>query len=410
MQRPCLWLTGRAAGVSRGRLCQGRLARAGGGRIDSEMPTSRHAIGLDIGALLRRRRATDPHRRGWSAQFVERRSTESETAAMLRIVLEGRLADVVAHGPAPLPAAAAATELRATTAPPNLRDARQRTAAVAPVGAGPTVGRPPAGPGAPAGVSLALQRAPARIVTSSFVEAALTWTPSREDSLPVVPARTGLPRVATAPARVQAPPADVVGRVAPTAQQAPTSGESPQEHRERAARTPLVRLSETTDLARVDPESLHVDVGTPGDLAAPATVAPVTELHSTACGGVFFLLNLGLRLGLYGDFTTPAQPGIGLPIWDFVSIVGRRLAGAGVAADPIWRLLADLSGRRPGDPPGAGFEPPRAWRIPGVWLRPFSRSPDVALVRVVGPPASSHPQGFSSSMCRAPPTNQPRDN
>jgi hypothetical protein len=353
--------------------CQGRLrARWWWPALIGHGDLWRHAIRAWTSAPRYAAAALDQlDRRGWSAQFVAT-LTESETAAMLRMVLEGRGLPTSSPTPVPLDRpAAAATESCATTDPATCATSTAR--------------QPPWRPWVPdrqcaglrldqerlLGVSLALQRAPAHIVTPSFVEAALTWTPAREDSLPAVPARTGLPRDATAPAQVQAPSPDVVGPVAPTAEPAPTSRESPEDRRERAARATPDRLSETTDLPRVEPVSLHVDVGTPADFAAPATVAPVTELHSTACGGVFFLLNLGLRLGLYGDFTTPAQPGITLPIWDFVSMVGRRLAGAGVAADPIWRLLADLSGRRPGDPPGAGFDPPRAWRTPGVWLRPF---------------------------------------
>jgi len=60
---------------------------------------------------------------------------------------------------------------------------------------------------------------------------------------------------------------------------------------------------------------------------------------------VFYLVNLGIYLGLYGDFTMPMEPGIELNIWDFVALVGRDLIGAEIEKDPVWLLLADLAGR-----------------------------------------------------------------
>jgi hypothetical protein len=91
----------------------------------------------------------------------------------------------------------------------------------------------------------------------------------------------------------------------------------------------------------------------------------------TSFGGVFHLINLGLFLELYGDFTTPAWPGLPLPIWDFVALVGREFLGRPMEADPVWELLACLACRAPGDAPGSGFEPPDEWRLPVGWLAPF---------------------------------------
>ncbi len=67
---------------------------------------------------------------------------------------------------------------------------------------------------------------------------------------------------------------------------------------------------------------------------------------SSQLGGLFFLVNLGLYLELYGDFSTPLTPGIALPIWDFVAIVGEALLREHeLADDPVWALLAQLAGR-----------------------------------------------------------------
>jgi len=65
----------------------------------------------------------------------------------------------------------------------------------------------------------------------------------------------------------------------------------------------------------------------------------------TNFAGVFYLVNLGIYLGLYGDFTMPMEPGIELNIWDFVALVGRDLIGDEIEKDPVWLLLADLAGR-----------------------------------------------------------------
>jgi hypothetical protein len=91
----------------------------------------------------------------------------------------------------------------------------------------------------------------------------------------------------------------------------------------------------------------------------------------TDLGGLFYLINVGLSLNLYSDFTTPASPGIALPVWDFVTLVGQKLVGEEVHADPVWGLLVHLSGRGEQAGPGADFEPPDIWRLPVEWLAPF---------------------------------------
>ena len=59
----------------------------------------------------------------------------------------------------------------------------------------------------------------------------------------------------------------------------------------------------------------------------------------TAFGGVFYLVNLGLFLDLYGDFTQPMRPGLSLPIWDFVALLdeSRKVRKVEKEADAIYR-------------------------------------------------------------------------
>ena len=91
----------------------------------------------------------------------------------------------------------------------------------------------------------------------------------------------------------------------------------------------------------------------------------------THFGGVFYLLNAALQLGLYGDFTTPMQPGLALPVWDFLALVGRELAGPDFASDSLWQLLAELDGRGDDEAPGAQFDAPNCWQVPPDWLKAF---------------------------------------
>ncbi|WP_439329419.1 hypothetical protein, partial [Corallococcus sicarius] len=92
---------------------------------------------------------------------------------------------------------------------------------------------------------------------------------------------------------------------------------------------------------------------------------------STGLGGLFYLVNVGLFLELYGDFSQPAFPCLPLPVWDFVALLGQRLLGEARPSDPVWKVLALLSSRRPGEAPGHAFEPPEDWRVPESWLRAF---------------------------------------
>jgi hypothetical protein len=105
----------------------------------------------------------------------------------------------------------------------------------------------------------------------------------------------------------------------------------------------------------------------------PSTHAPplLEACDETRLGGLFYLINVGLFLELYGDFTTPLRPGLALSVWDFVALVGRRLCGAGFETDALWPLLARLAGRVEGESPGQDFEPPTDWLVPPLWLAPF---------------------------------------
>ena len=97
-----------------------------------------------------------------------------------------------------------------------------------------------------------------------------------------------------------------------------------------------------------------------------------TQVVETQYGGVFFLSNAVLALELYADFTRPLDRGLELSFWDFLALAVVDLGGSEVRKDPLWLLLAELAGRKPGQRPGADFVPPKEWRLPLDWLLPFA--------------------------------------
>lgn len=99
---------------------------------------------------------------------------------------------------------------------------------------------------------------------------------------------------------------------------------------------------------------------------APVGSADSLEIQ-TAYGGLFYLLNAALALGLWGDFTMPRAAGLALSPWDWLARLGRAWFGRAFAADPLWTLLADLAGRPPRRRPGSGFVPAPGWRFDSRW-------------------------------------------
>jgi hypothetical protein len=106
------------------------------------------------------------------------------------------------------------------------------------------------------------------------------------------------------------------------------------------------------------------DSTVPSDNAEPITEvvavprAALPDRIATEWGGVLYLAGVAISLGLYGDFTNPARPGLALSLWDFLALVGARFAGEHFTQDPLYGLFARLSGRSEREAPGADFEPP----------------------------------------------------
>lgn len=121
--------------------------------------------------------------------------------------------------------------------------------------------------------------------------------------------------------------------------------------------------------------------------SAPASPAAPVDTHAalppaaaltridTRHAGLFFMLNIALSLGLYGDFTQPQAPGLPLSPWQFLRAAGQALGGPAVRADPLFNWLIAM------DP-----SPPPRTPLPAGW-RPPPGCP-VALAQPLAAPAS----------------------
>lgn len=170
-------------------------------------------------------------------------------------------------------------------------------------------------------LALVLRRAPALARLESF-PAALGLLAARRETpapLPVQATVRATPPAGTPtrPASVERPP-----------------GVTPEDERE----------------TRAAPSPPHVDRQRPMppivvERPPPAVDVRPGRMVTTELGGVLFLTNVLLALGVYGDFTEPRRPGIELDFWRCLSLLGGRLlARRPQRRDPLWRLLADLAG------------------------------------------------------------------
>ncbi|MGO1003095.1 hypothetical protein [Lysobacter sp. CA196] len=111
-------------------------------------------------------------------------------------------------------------------------------------------------------------------------------------------------------------------------------------------------------------------------------------------GGLLYLLNAALALELYGDFSMPRTRGLALSPWNWLALIGEAWFGAEFRRDPLWRLLADLAGRKPQQAPAHDFVAPHDWAIDEAWLQPWDEVDTVAYHAGKQRLRLWHPQGF----------------
>ncbi len=96
------------------------------------------------------------------------------------------------------------------------------------------------------------------------------------------------------------------------------------------------------------PRSTTHDARLPSFADEAAPVPPPYAAYpariETRYGGVLYLLNLALHLDFYADFAHPRSPGLALSPWDFLALLGERLAGRALRNDALWPLLCSLAG------------------------------------------------------------------
>lgn len=123
------------------------------------------------------------------------------------------------------------------------------------------------------------------------------------------------------------------------------------------------------------------------DLAAEAPL-----VIESAWGGLLYLINVALHLELYADFSHPLRPGLDLPMWRFLALIGEELAGETLRQDPLWDGLVDLCG--PTDQPSHDWMPPEDWAMPSDWLDTFPSAEPWRWSSCRGRLRLVHPAGF----------------
>jgi hypothetical protein len=269
-----------------------------------------------------------------------------------------------------------------------------------------------------AGLGVALARSRAVVRSAAFERAVTVWSGAAAHSAGTAAAgraddddsggashAAGARPPTTGPPHPGTHPATARDRVtAPHEEPAPVPAAPPLRRAAHAAPHGAPRAARRS-AAPVRPPGGRTADHPPAPAPHPSTAAPgspgpepLAAVICTDYGGLFQLVHLAQRLGVYGDFTAPSHPGLRLDPWDFVTLVGRRLLGRPpLGADAVWPMLAALAGRSRGVAPGAGLRPPLAWRVPRGWLAPFrgdrgawrSARDEAGRLRLV------HPAGFT---------------
>ena len=91
------------------------------------------------------------------------------------------------------------------------------------------------------------------------------------------------------------------------------------------------------------PRAIQPAVAVPRTAAAQAALEIPTRID-TQHGGLFFVLNAALQMGLYGDFTQPLHRGLAMSPWRFLNEVGRAFGGRRFVRDPLAAWLKSTQG------------------------------------------------------------------
>jgi hypothetical protein len=119
---------------------------------------------------------------------------------------------------------------------------------------------------------------------------------------------------------------------------------------------------------------------------------------ATQFGGTFYLLNVALALGVYGDFSMPRHKGLELSPWDWLAMIGWRWFGDEFRKDPVWKVLAELAGHPARRRPERGFKPPGRKSV-DRWFAEMSARLVARLMLALG---AEEAKGIPDQVCRYP--------
>ena len=144
-----------------------------------------------------------------------------------------------------------------------------------------------------------------------------------------------------------------------------------------APRRPPPRSAGTVTEEPVERRPSPTEAPVPQDALRPARAvaiesAPEPVEIETEFGGLLFLLNALLALGIYGDFSRPERTLPGLSPFGLLRLLGRAWFGRPFIADPLHGLLVRLAGGRRADRARAFEAPP--WSVTRGWLAPWPKA------------------------------------
>ena len=117
--------------------------------------------------------------------------------------------------------------------------------------------------------------------------------------------------------------------------------------------------------------------------------AQTLSVIETGYGGLLFLLNALITLEIYGDFTAPRRPALGLSPYSLLAMLGRAWFGPSFTSDRLYELLLEFGGSA-----GVAHVVPPRWSIPQFWLDPWPRVRHFAVRHDWLRPFLWHPAGF----------------
>lgn len=118
-------------------------------------------------------------------------------------------------------------------------------------------------------------------------------------------------------------------------------------------------------------------------------------IFETRFGGIFYLLNLGLFLGLYRDFTEAQETEIDLNIWDFTALLGLEFIGERIKSDAVWDFLKRAAEHESEADFGIGFDQFQDWRVNPGWLETFPKNQNWFFYAKSNRLVVRHPAGFN---------------